>query len=228
MPDNLELLHFYNIYNDRRNKWKIGINKLNLNIENYKNMKTKIFLYVLWSILLFIYFFEFLLNLLFLKYIQNINIIIKIIFIFSISEFITIILLTTQSIYGYLYDSSLILQKASQSFFILSVWCFIKLLFYIILIILLSAFLNSNIILNTQLLYFSNQTLYFNYLIKLIITITAVKFVLTFFTGQKINYVFSCIRTSIILKNKIRKDLEKKSFLFEDQTYGTFTMNFNV
>lgn len=184
MPDNLELLHFYNVYNDRRNKWKIGINKLNFNIESYKNMKTKTFLYVLWSILLFIYIFELLLNLLFVTYIQNINIIIKIIFIFSISEFITVILLTTQSIYGYSYDSSPILQKSSQSFFILSVWCFLKLLFYIILTILLSVFLNSNITFNTQLIYFSNKTLYFNYIMKLIITITAVKFVLTFFTGM--------------------------------------------
>ncbi|SCM22956.1 conserved Plasmodium protein, unknown function [Plasmodium chabaudi adami] len=228
MPDNLELLHFYNIYNDRRNKWKIGINKLNFNIENYKNIKTKIFLYVLWSILLFIYFFELLLNLLFVIYIQNINIIIKTIFIFSIFEIITVILLTSQSIYGYSYDSSIILQKSSQSFFILSIWCFFKLLFYTILTILLSVFSNSNITLNTQFIYFSNKTLYFNSLMKIIITITAVKFVFTFFTGQKINYVFSCIRTSTILKNKIRKDLEKKSFLFEDQTYGTFTMDFNA
>ncbi|CAD2109298.1 conserved Plasmodium protein, unknown function [Plasmodium vinckei] len=155
MPDNLELLHFYNIYNDRRNKWKIGINKLNFNIENYKNIKTKIFLYVLWSILLFIYIFELLLNLLFVIYIQNINIIIKTIFIFSIFEIITVILLTT------------------QAFFIP-----------------------------------------FHFLLSHL--------------GQKINYVFSCIRTSTILKNKIRKDLEKKSFLFEDQSYGTFTMDFNA
>ncbi|KYN93513.1 putative membrane protein, partial [Plasmodium gaboni] len=39
---------------------------------------------------------------------------------------------------------------------------------------------------------------------------------------QKIQYILSCIRTSTILKSKIRKDLEKQSFLFDDYTYGTF------
>ncbi|KNC35346.1 hypothetical protein PFLG_00441 [Plasmodium falciparum RAJ116] len=38
----------------------------------------------------------------------------------------------------------------------------------------------------------------------------------------KIQYILSCIRTSTILKSKIRKDLEKQSFLFDDYTYGTF------
>ncbi|SCN12091.1 conserved Plasmodium protein, unknown function [Plasmodium malariae] len=225
MSNKPHLSEFYNVYKDSRNKWGFPINKLNLNIDNYKTRKTKIFLYVLWNTVLFIYLLEFFLNLLFVLYIPYINIISKTIFFFSIFDLAIVIILTCQGIYAYTNDISSLLKKSGKFFFILSVWCFLKLLLYVIITILSFAFI-SNEKMNSSLYYYGSRSIYFNYFMEIIITINIVKSVLTLFTGQKVQYIFSCIRTCTILKTKIRKDLEKQSFLFDYDSYGTFMTDF--
>ncbi|KAI4838754.1 hypothetical protein MKS88_002261 [Plasmodium brasilianum] len=181
MSNKPHLSEFYNVYKDSRNKWGFPINKLNLNIDNYKTP--------------------------------------------------IVIILTCQGIYAYTNDISSLLKKSGKFFFILSVWCFLKLLLYVIITILSFAFI-SNEKMNSSLYYYGSRSIYFNYFMEIIITINIVKSVLTLFTGtkvskrQKVQYIFSCIRTCTILKTKIRKDLEKQSFLFDYDSYGTFMTDF--
>ncbi|GAW80481.1 hypothetical protein, conserved [Plasmodium gonderi] len=226
MNDNNEnLLQFYDVYKNGRNKWGMGLNKLNFHIDNYKTSRTKLFLYVLWNVIIFIYILEFFLSLFFIFYVPYSNIINKIIFSFSILDSILVIILTSQGIYAYSNDNSTKLHKCARYFHVLSIWCFIKLMIYVFLTILSFALLNSPNINHIFYLY-GTKGIYFNYFMEIIITLNIVKSVITFFTGQKIQYISRCIRTSTILKSKIRKDLEKQSFLFEDHTYGTFMTDF--
>ncbi|SCP04042.1 conserved Plasmodium protein, unknown function [Plasmodium ovale] len=225
MPDEAHPAQIFDVYKDGQRKWGLGINRLNFNIENYKTARTKIFLYTLWCTLLFTYLFECLINFLFLVYMSQINRTSQAIFIFSISDLILVLILTSRTIYAYAQDKSNLLQKSAKLFFILSFWCFLKLLFYVSITI-LYFILPSNEKGTNSLLYNDSARIYFSYIMEVTITTSIVKFVLTLFTGQKIQYIFSCIRTSTILKSKIRKDLEKQSFLFDDYTYGTFMTDF--
>ncbi|CRG99610.1 conserved Plasmodium protein, unknown function [Plasmodium relictum] len=220
MSDNYHFLQLCNVYKDSRNKWALRINKLNFNIDNYKTVKTKIFLYLLWNTVIFIYLLEFFLNLLFVIYMPYINILSKTIFFFSIFDSIIVIILTYRGFYAYSNDKSNMLQRSAKFFFMLSIWCFIKLLVYVIHTLSFALITNEKI--NNELYYYGSRSVYFSYFMEIIITINIIKSVLTLFTGQKIQYIVSCIRTSTILKSKIRKDLEKQSFLFDDYTYGTF------
>ncbi|CAA9987689.1 conserved Plasmodium protein, unknown function [Plasmodium knowlesi strain H] len=226
MNDNNEhLLLFYDAYKDNRNKWGIGLNKLNIHIDNYKTNRTKLFLYVLWNILIFIYMLEFFVNLFFLLSMSHGNLISKSILSFSLLDSILVILLTSQGLHAYSKDKSIELHKCAQYFHVLSIWCSVKLLLYIFVAVLSFAILPTEK-LNHLFYFYGTKGVYFNYFIEIVITFNVIKSVLTFFTGQKIQYIFSCIRTSTILKSKIRKDLEKQSFLFEDYTYGTFITDF--
>ncbi|CAG9478721.1 conserved Plasmodium protein, unknown function [Plasmodium vivax] len=219
--NNAHLLQFYDVYKDNRTKWGIGLNKLNIHIENYKSNRTKLFLYVLWNILIFIYMLEFFVNLFFLLCISHGNLVSTSILSFSLLDSILVILLTSQGVHAYSKDKSIELHKCAKYFHVLSIWCSVKLLLYVFVAILSFALLPSEK-LNRLFYFYGTKGLYFNYFIEIVITVNVVKAVLTFFTGQKVQYIFSCIRTSTILKSKIRKDLEKQSFLFEDNTYGTF------
>ncbi|CRG94116.1 conserved Plasmodium protein, unknown function [Plasmodium gallinaceum] len=220
MSDNYHFLQLCNIYKDSRNKWPLRINKLNFNIDNYKTVKTKIFLYILWNTVIFTYLLEFFMNLLFAIYMPYINTLSKTIFFFSIFDSIIVIILTCRGFYAYSNDKSNMLHKSAKFFFMLSIWCFIKLLVYVIHTLSFALITNEKI--NNELYYYGSKSVYFSYFMEIIITVNIIKFVLTLFTGQKIQYIVSCIRTSTILKSKIRKDLEKQSFLFDDFTYGTF------
>ncbi|SOV22783.1 conserved Plasmodium membrane protein, unknown function [Plasmodium sp. DRC-Itaito] len=223
MSDNYQFLQFYNVYKDNRNKWGTKINKLNFNLDNYKSSRTKIFLYTLWYSIIFTYFVEFFFNLFFFfLYMPYTNIISKTIFFLSIVDCIFVIILTCRSFYAYSYDKSKSFHTLVKLFFALSVWCFIKLLIYVTYTIICFAFISNHKHNYNHLFFYPPKNIYFNYFMEFIITINIVKSVLTLFTGQKIQYILSCIRTSTILKSKIRKDLEKQSFLFDDYTYGTF------
>ncbi|EUD67511.1 hypothetical protein C922_02217 [Plasmodium inui San Antonio 1] len=219
--NNEQLLLFYDAYKDNRNKWGIRLNKLNIHIDDYKTSRTKLFLYVLWNVLIFIYMLEFFVNLFFLLSTSHGNLVSNSILSFSLLDSILVILLTSQAVHAYSNDKSIELHKCARYFHVLSIWCSLKLLLYVFVAILSFALLPSEN-LNRLFYFYGTKGVSFNYFIEIVITVNVIKSVLTFFTGQKIQYIFSCIRTSTILKSKIRKDLEKQSFLFEDHTYGTF------
>ncbi|VWU51842.1 conserved membrane protein, unknown function [Hepatocystis sp. ex Piliocolobus tephrosceles] len=225
MSDKSYFLPFYDVYKDNIEKRRLIINKLNLNIEEYKTTRTKVFMYTLWSSVLFIFFIEVLINLLFVIYIPSyINIVSRLIFFLSVCDFIIIVIIVTKGIYGYYKVNYSVLQKNANFFFYLTIWSFLKLLLYVILTILLFVLIQNEKT-NHPLYYYGSRKVYYNYFMEIVITVNIVKAVLTLFTGQKIQYICSCIKTSIILKNKMLKNFKKQSFLFDDYTYGTFTTN---